>query len=85
MINIIAAFRSRSQSMRLFQLAKSNNIPCCIINTPREASIGCGISVSYAPEYHSVMQNLYRRCSFNSFIGWYKMTKMNGRILVEKL
>lgn len=85
MINYIAAFRSRAQTMRLFQLAKCNNIPCKIINTPHEASIGCGISVCYEPQHHSAMQNIFPRGCFNSFIGWFKMTRSSGNMSVERL
>ena len=86
MIKYIAAFRSRSQTMRLFQLAKNNGINCAVINTPREASIGCGISVSYGPEDHRTMQNLVMRGGFNALIGYYRTEKTpNGRIYVSPI
>lgn len=86
MYKYIAAFRSRSQTMRLFQTAKSGGISCAIINTPREASIGCGISLSYEPQSHYLIQSMVSRGGFNAFIGFYSMERMpNGSMRVEKI
>ena len=79
MIKYIAAFRSRSQTMRLFQAAKNSGIPCSVINTPREASIGCGISLYYCPEHHRAVYNLYSGGNYDALIGFYRMEKdVNG-------
>lgn len=45
------AFRSRTQSMKLYDLLRSNGIECEIINTPREVSASCGLSVRVASEW----------------------------------
>ena len=86
MVQYIAAFRSRSQTMRLFQIAKSSRIPCTIINTPREASVGCGISLAYNPEDHGAVKSIYLRGDFNALIGFYKMERdANGRIYIQRI
>ncbi len=57
------AFRSRTQSMKLYDLLRSNDIACEIINTPREVSASCGLSVSVpddAIERAVGIQNYYR-------------------------
>lgn len=41
----IFAFRSRTRSMRLYDLLRSGGVDCEIINTPREVSASCGLSV----------------------------------------
>ena len=81
----LAAFRSRAQTMNFFQAAKQSNIPCSIVNTPREASVGCGISVSYAPEYHYAIQSVFYRGGFSAFIGYFCMTRVNGHLLVNRI
>ncbi len=39
------AFRSRTQSMRLYDLLRTSGMRCEIVNTPREVSASCGLSV----------------------------------------
>ena len=82
----MAAFRSRSQTMRLFQAAKNDGIPCSVIDTPREAGAGCGISMRYCPENHRAVKNLYSCGDYNSFIGFFKMEKSpGGRTVISPL
>ena len=72
--------------MRLFQAAKSNGIPCSVINTPREAAAECGISLCYNPDYHNQINNLYRKGGYNALIGFYKIEKdMRGRTRISQL
>ncbi|MDR1093602.1 MAG: DUF3343 domain-containing protein [Clostridiales bacterium] len=85
-ISVIAAFRSRAQTMKLFQAAKQNGIPCNIVNTPREAAVSCGISVSYCPEVHAYIQRLMYRGNFSGLIGFFKITRVGGkRTLAERI
>lgn len=44
------SFRSRTQAMKLFDLLRTNSIECEIINTPREVSYSCGLSVKVSSE-----------------------------------
>ena len=43
------AFSSRSQAMRLFESLKRACITASLINTPKAASLGCGLSVKFGP------------------------------------
>ncbi|GHV01841.1 hypothetical protein FACS1894211_12270 [Clostridia bacterium] len=84
-ITIIAAFRSRAQTMKLFQAAKQNHVPCSIVNTPREAGTPCGISVSYTPEVHAYMQRLMYKGNFGGLIGFFKITRTGKKITADKI
>ena len=42
---LIFAFRSRAQSMKYYNELKKTGVNCALINTPREISVGCGLSV----------------------------------------
>lgn len=44
------AFRSRTQSMKLYDLLRENGVACEIVNTPREVSASCGLSVRVPDE-----------------------------------
>ena len=42
---IILAFRSRNQTARVYEILLSHGISSQIINTPKEANVGCGLSL----------------------------------------
>ena len=74
----IAAFRSRQQVMRFDAALRRAGIPCDIISTPREVSLGCGLSVQFAlRDAHAVM-DVYRRSRPGNLIGFYRVER-NGR------
>lgn len=51
MENIIAVFKNRNQAMRFASDLKRLGIASKIINTPRELSVSCGISVVFSSRY----------------------------------
>lgn len=59
----IVAFRSRSHALRFSQILKDSGYPNHIISTPKEVSIGCGLSVKFSPSltpYVIRLYNIYR-------------------------
>ncbi len=54
------AFRSRTQSMKLYDAFRTGDVPCEIINTPREVSASCGLSVSVPDEEFERAYGIYR-------------------------
>lgn len=83
MINIIIAFRSRTESMRFGDLIAKAGVPSTLINTPRELSVGCGISVSVEEKYLDITRHLLRQyTNKQSFIGIYKLMKNGIRTIV---
>ena len=53
MEDIILAFRSRSDTVRFAEFLKNNSVPAEIVNTPKEAGVGCGLSVKFSARYLS--------------------------------
>lgn len=43
----IAAYRSRSQVLRLEAQLKRDGVACAVVSTPREVALGCGLSVRF--------------------------------------
>lgn len=48
---VIIVFRSRSNTVKISGLLTRNGISNEIINTPKEAQVGCGLSVKIRKEY----------------------------------
>lgn len=79
----IAAFRSREQTIKYFEKLRSYRVDCSVINTPREASVGCGISVKYPSRYFHTAQIVLSRGSYSTFIGFFQVTESHGRRYVQ--
>ncbi|HHW69865.1 MAG TPA: DUF3343 domain-containing protein [Clostridiales bacterium] len=59
----IVAFNSRSHALRFSQILKDSGYPNHIISTPKEVSVGCGLSVQFSPSltpYVIRLYNIYR-------------------------
>lgn len=45
---IIAVYRSRNVSMRVYNYLIGQNQTCAIVSTPQGAGVGCGLSVKFS-------------------------------------
>ncbi len=63
------AFRSRTQAMKMYDLLRTNGIMCEIINTPREISASCGLSVKVENEQAEPALNMYNHYHPDTLIG----------------
>ena len=52
---VVVAFRSRAHTVGFYELLKKNGISAEIINTPKEAGVGCGLSVKISSYQFEVM------------------------------
>lgn len=81
----IAAFRSREQTIKFYENLRTHRVNCSVINTPKEASVGCGISVKYPSRYQHTAQLVLSRGKFNTFIGFFEVTEKFNRRYVQKI
>ena len=75
---LIFAFRSRAQSMRYYNELKKKGVSCAMINTPREISVGCGLSVKTDDGSYSVAVDVLNKLALNTFLGAFSVT-FSGR------
>ena len=82
----IAAFRSRQQVTRFDAALRRNGIRSQVISTPRDVSIGCGLSVRFEMRDAPAVQQVYRQTRPGNLIGFYRVERGgNGRPLVTPL
>ena len=62
--NIIVVFNNRNKSMQFASYLKRMGIPNKTVNTPRELSVSCGISVIFNGRYLSKVKELLVRLNF---------------------
>ena len=77
----IAAFRSRQQVMRFDSALRRAGVACDVISTPREVSMGCGLSVRFDLKDAGSVQNIYRQTRPGNLIGFYQVSRSPGERL----
>ena len=77
----IAAFRSRQQVMRFDSALKRAGLSSGIISTPREVSLGCGLSVQFDLRDTRAVMDVYRRSRPGNLIGFYQVSRGYGERL----
>lgn len=79
MTEILAVFRSRSQAADCNSLLKRYGIPAALINTPKEAGVGCGLSVKFPQSAEMRAKRLVSGGKYSAFYGFMMMNTMYGR------
>ena len=75
----IAAFRSRTQVLRMEDALRRSGLSAGVISTPRQVAIGCGLSVRFElSEYRQVMA-VYRRLNPTALVGFYRVDDFGTR------
>ena len=74
----ISAFRSRQQVMRFDSALKRAGLSSGIISTPREVSLGCGLSVQFDLRDTRAVMDVYRRSRPGNLIGFYQVSRGFG-------
>lgn len=70
MTEILAVFRSRSQAIDCLQRLKTLKIAASLVNTPREANIGCGLSVRFAQTAAMRVKSVIAHANYSAFYGY---------------
>lgn len=79
-MTMLAVFRSRAQSLEFISVLKSGGVAAQAVNTPREANVGCGISVKFEEPFFPRVQYYLRRKPYTSFSGFMKKS-FGGRFM----
>ncbi len=82
---IIIAFRSRTQTVKMAQLMNARSITCEIVNTPKEAGVGCGLSVKISPFYFERTKKLVFDVGFSAFAGFFLVKITAGKKFVRSI
>lgn len=82
---IAVTFRSRSHTVKFYEFLRRNGVRGEIINTPKEAGVGCGLSVKISVSDFLAVKKAVRALGLNSFAGFF-LVKMNyGRRSVRSI
>lgn len=82
---VAIAFRSRSDTVAFYKYLAFNGIRSEIINTPKEAGVGCGLSVKVSRSVFSVAKRAVFAFNRKSFAGFFLVRTLNGRRTVASI
>ena len=82
---LIVAFRSRSHTIKFANILRERFVAMEIINTPKEAGVGCGLSVKVRKESFELIKRLVVMADFPSFAGFFSVKEMSDRRFVRSI
>ncbi len=71
---LIVVFTSRNDTMQFYNILKSYNTYCSIINTPRLLARSCGISVKIVGGNLDLAKQIISSRKFSTFKGIFKLS-----------
>lgn len=81
----IAAYRSRQQVLMLESVLRREGVNVKIVTTPREVSMGCGLSARFELSDAPHVARTVRRMNTGNLIGLYRVEYANGRTKLSPL
>lgn len=79
MTELLAVFRSRSQAADCNSRLRRGGIPSMLINTPKEAGIGCGLSVKFPQNTEMRARAIISGGRYSAFYSFMIMSTNYGR------
>ena len=79
MTYILAIFRSRSQAVDCNIRLKSFGVAAELINTPKEANVGCGLSIKIPHNMANRAKMIIYQAKYSAFYGFFVMQQTYGR------
>ncbi len=83
MNDLLAVFRSRSQAIDCSSRLRALGVPAQLINTPKEANAGCGLSVRFPAGMGGRVKNFIARMNYSAFYGYMKLEVRGGRFIIR--
>lgn len=81
----IAAYRSRQQVLMLESALRREGVNVKIVTTPREVSMGCGLSARFELSDAPHVARTVRRMNTGNLIRLYRVEYANGRTKLSPL
>lgn len=82
---VAVAFRSRTQTVKIAEFLKSNGLNCEIINTPKEAGVGCGLSVKINRNALPLVKQVLLHNRVENFAGFFLVRSLGGKRFVRSI
>ena len=81
----VAAFRSRQNVLWFEQILRRHGVPVSVISTPRDISMGCGLSARFPLNRADDARRALREVNTLNLIGLYRAEYDGNRLRVSPL
>lgn len=82
---IIVSYRSRAHTIKFHEILRRNGIYSEIVNTPKEANVGCGLSVRISKERFVLAKKIVHMLKLNSFAGFFICKTEAGKKVIRTI
>ena len=82
---IIVAFKSRSHTVKFYNVLSTLGIMAEIVNTPKQAGVGCGLSVKVKKEHLINVRKAVAISGLSSFSGIFAITNIGKQYFVRPI
>ncbi len=77
-MSVLAVFRSRSQTLQFESAMKKSLVPVSVVSTPKQARVGCGLSLRFDIKYLPLAKSVLRRGGYSAFVGFFKIISLGA-------
>ena len=85
MKEVLAVFSSSSQAIDCNARLRAAGVSGSLINTPREANIGCGLSVKIPQNSLARAKQIIANGRYSAFYGYMRMQTAYGRTYIGRI
>lgn len=81
----IVSFRVRAHTVKLYQSLIERGVRAEIVSTPKEAGVGCGLSVKFDKGSFYFVKRAVYNLSLSSFAGYFLVQTVKGMRSVKSI
>lgn len=82
---VVIAFRSRAHTIKVANYLRVNGIKNEIVNTPKEAGVGCGLSVKISKNAYSAIKRAVLAMNLSSYAGFFLVSIYGAKRTVRSI
>ena len=80
---LIIAFKSRAHTIKFYNLLSAIGIASQIVNTPKQAGVGCGLSVKVKKDNLALVKRALFNANLSSFAGGFAVREVGQAIIIK--
>lgn len=85
MEHVVVAFRSRAETVKFSEILKRYGVYNEIVSTPKEAGVGCGLSVKISKDSVQSVKRVVAVVGMKSFAGFFLVKTVAGGRTVKSI
>ncbi len=82
---VLVSYRSRENTLKFSQILSKNGIANQVVNTPKEAGVGCGLSVKVSSNYFYTVKRIAFSLPLKSFAGFFGVKRVGNKRIVKSI